>query len=315
MVRFILHRLLTLIPILLCASVVIFFMLRLGPSDPAMDYLRLSGLPPTDALLNSTRELLGLNEPLLIQYIVWLKKALVLDFGISYTTGRAVFPELLHFIPATLLLAGTALALILLISIPMGIIAARFRNQLPDHLVRVVMFIGVSIPNFWLAFLLVMLFSIYLHWLPALGFGGLSHLWLPAFSIALMSLSINARLIRANMLEIANQRHVTWARLRGISERRIELSHILRNAMLPVVTSLGMHIGELIGGTLVVESIFGWPGVGRYAVTAVFNRDYPVIQCVTLAMVVIYVLCNLLVDIVCAGVDPRIRKSTLESHV
>ncbi|MCA2015367.1 nickel ABC transporter permease subunit NikB [Vibrio tritonius] len=312
--RFVLHRLLTLIPIVLCASVIIFFMLRLGPSDPAMDNLRLSGLPPTDALLSSTREMLGLNQPLWVQYGVWVKKALCLDFGVSYTTGRAVLPELLHFIPATLLLAGTALVMILLLSIPMGIMAARWRNRLPDHLARLVMFIGVSIPNFWLAFLLVILFSIHLHWLPPLGYGTLSHLWMPAFSIAFMSLSINARLIRTNMLEIATQRHVVWARLRGVNERRIELSHILRNALLPVVTSLGMHIGELIGGTLVVESIFGWPGVGRYAVTAVFNRDYPVIQCVTLVMVVIYVLCNLFVDIACAALDPRVRKSTLESH-
>lgn len=311
---FIYRRLLLLIPILLTASAVIFFILRLGPSNPAMDYLRLSGLPPTTALLNSTREMLGLDKPMLVQYVIWLGKAIHLDFGISYATQRPVFPELISFVPATLILAGTALMMILILSIPMGIIAARYRNQLPDQLVRTVLFIGVSVPNFWLAFLLVLLFAVHLQWLPAMGFGGWTHIMMPAFSIALMSLSINARLIRTNMLEVAGQRHVTWARLRGVSEHRIEVSHILRNAMLPVITSLGMHIGELIGGTLVIESIFGWPGVGRYAVTAVFNRDYPVIQCFTLLMVVVYVVCNLIVDILYATLDPRIRKTTHEAQ-
>lgn len=308
--RFICRRMLLLIPILLMTSAIIFFMLRLGPSDPAMDYLRLSGLPPTTELLNSTREILGLDKPIWIQYVVWLGKVIHLDFGISYATQRPVFPELLGFVPATLKLAGTALAIILMVSIPMGVISARYRNKLPDQLIRLVLFMGVSIPNFWLAFLLIILFAVHLHWLPAMGLGGLSHLLMPACSIAFMSLSINARLIRTNMLETAGQRHVIWARLRGVGERKIEVHHILRNAMLPVVTSLGMHIGELICGTLVIESIFGWPGVGRYAVTAVFNRDYPVIQCATLLMVVIFVLCNLVVDMLYAAFDPRIRKSS-----
>ncbi|MDW6004846.1 nickel ABC transporter permease subunit NikB [Vibrio mangrovi] len=313
--HFIYRRLLLLIPILLIASAIIFFILRLGPSDPALDYLRLSGLPPTTELLQSTREMLGLNKPLLTQYLIWLQQAVQLDFGTSYATQRPVFPELISFVPATLLLAGTALVMILVFSVPMGVIAARYRNRIPDHLIRIVLFMGVSMPNFWLAFLLVILFAVHLHWLPALGYGGFSHLIMPAFSIALMSLSMNARLIRTNMLEVAGQRHVIWARLRGVSERKIEISHILRNAMLPVITALGMHIGELIGGTLVIESIFGWPGVGRYAVTAVFNRDYPVIQCFTLFMVIIYVVCNLIVDILYAALDPRIRKTTDEVPV
>lgn len=306
------RRLLMLIPMLWVSSALIFFILRLGPSDPAMDYLRLSGLPPTTELLNSTREMLGLNQPIFIQYIDWLRHAIHLDFGTSYATQRDVFSELLSYVPATLKLAGTALAMILCLSIPLGIISARYRNRLPDHLIRLFLFLGVSMPNFWLAFLLIILFSVHLHWLPAMGLGGASHLVMPAFSIAFMSLSINARLIRTNMLEVSGQRHVTWARLRGIGERKIEYSHVLRNALLPVITSLGMHIGELIGGTLVIESIFGWPGVGRFAVTAVFNRDYPVIQCFTLLMVIVYVICNLLVDIGCAVLDPRIRRANSE---
>ncbi|APG20376.1 nickel ABC transporter permease subunit NikB [Kosakonia radicincitans DSM 16656] len=307
MSRYLLRRLLILIPMILAASVVIFLLLRLGTGDPAMDYLRLSSLPPTPEMIAATRAQLGLDQPLAAQYLHWLWRALHLDFGISYATQRPVLDDVLHFLPATLLLAGAALALILLISVPLGIWAARHRDGLPDFIVRAIAFLGVSMPNFWLAFLLVMFFSVHLQWLPALGYGGWQHLILPAVSIALMSLSINARLLRASMLEAAGQRHVTWARLRGLNEKQTERGHILRNAGLPVITALGMHIGELIGGTMIIENIFAWPGIGRYAVSAIFNRDYPVIQCFTLVMVVVFVLCNLVVDLLSAALDPRIR--------
>ncbi|TCB98724.1 nickel ABC transporter permease subunit NikB [Kosakonia quasisacchari] len=307
MSRFLLYRLLLLIPMIVAASVVIFLLLRLGTGDPAMDYLRLSNLPPTAEMIAATRIQLGLDQPLASQYLHWLWRALHLDFGISYATQRPVLDDVLHFLPATLQLAGAALALILLTSVPLGIWAARHRDGLPDFVVRAVAFLGVSMPNFWLAFLLVMFFSVHLQWLPAMGYGGWQHLILPAISIAFMSLAINARLLRASMLEAAGQRHVTWARLRGLSDKQTERRHILRNASLPVITALGMHIGELIGGTMIIESIFAWPGIGRYAVSAIFNRDYPVIQCFTLVMVMVFVLCNLLVDLLSAALDPRIR--------
>lgn len=309
MARFILRRLLLLVPMLLAASLVIFLLLRLGPSDPAMDYLRLSRLPPTPQALEDARVFLGLDRPIVVQYLDWLGRALQLDFGISYATQRPVLPDLLHFLPATLQLAGLALLLTLTVSVPLGMWAARHRDGIPDQIVRLVAFLGVSMPNFWLGFLLVLLFSVHLGWLPAMGRGTWAHMILPAVAIALMSLAINARLLRASMLEVAGQRHVVYARLRGLSERRVERSHVLRNALLPIITATGMHVGELIGGTLIIESIFGWPGVGRYAVSAIFNRDYPVIQCFTLLMVGIFVLCNLLVDIAYAYADPRIRLS------
>lgn len=307
MLRYILRRILLLIPLLLAASVIVFLLLRYGSGDPAMDYLRLSNLPPTAEMLASTRIMLGLDQLLTVQYGTWLWKALHLDFGTSYATQRPVLNDLLQFLPATLQLAGAALLIILFTSIPLGIWAARHRNRLPDFVVRIIAFLGVSMPNFWLSFLLIMLFSVWLKWLPALGYGSWQHLILPAISIALMSLAINARLLRASMLEVAGQRHVSWARLRGLNDKQTERRHILRNALLPIVTALGMHIGELIGGTMIIESIFAWPGIGRYAVSAIFNRDYPVIQCFTLMMVVVYVLCNLLVDLLNAVLDPRIR--------
>lgn len=309
MAGFILRRLLLLPPMLLLASLVIFLLLRLGPSDPAMDYLRLSRVPPTPQALESARAMLGLDRPLTVQYVDWLWNALHLDFGVSYATQRPVLPDLLYYLPATLQLAGFALVLTLGISVPLGMWAARHRDRIPDQIVRLVAFVGVSMPNFWLGFLLVLLFSVYLGWLPPMGRGSWAHIVMPAIAISFMSLSINARLLRASMLEVAGQRHVTYARLRGLSDRTVERSHVLRNALLPIITATGMHIGELIGGTLIIESIFGWPGVGRYAASAIFNRDYPVIQCFTLLMVAIFVVCNLVVDIVYAWADPRIRLS------
>ncbi|WP_159864317.1 MULTISPECIES: nickel ABC transporter permease subunit NikB [unclassified Raoultella] len=306
--RYVLRRILLLMPMIFAASVIIFLMLRLGTGDPVLDYLRLSNLPPTPEMVASTRAMLGLDQPLVAQYASWLWKALHLDFGLSFATQRPVLDDVMHFLPATLQLAGAALVIILLTSVPLGIWAARHRDRPADFIVRAIAFLGVSMPNFWLAFLLVMLFSVYLQWLPALGYGGWRHLILPAASIALMSLAINARLLRASMLEVAGQRHVTWARLRGLSDRQTERRHILRNASLPVVTAIGMHIAELIGGTMIIENIFAWPGIGRYAVSAIFNRDYPVIQCFTLVMVVVFALCNLTVDLLNAALDPRIRR-------
>ncbi|MEJ5081343.1 nickel ABC transporter permease subunit NikB [Ochrobactrum sp. MYb379] len=309
MPAFILRRVLLLIPMLLGASLFIFLTLRLGPSDPAMDYLRLSKVPPTPQALENARQMLGLDQPIFVQYFEWLWNALRLDFGISYATQRTVLPDILHFLPATLQLAGLALLLTIGLSIPLGMWAARYREKWPDQFVRFIAFVGVSMPNFWLGFLLVLVFSVHLGWLPPMGKGGISHIIMPVIAISFMSLAINARLLRASMLEVSGQRHVRYARLRGLSDRRVEHSHILRNAWLPIITAIGMHIGELIGGALIIESIFGWPGVGRYAVSAILNRDYPVIQCFTLLMVVIYVLCNLIVDIIYAIADPRIRLS------
>ncbi|QIG48918.1 nickel ABC transporter permease subunit NikB [Nordella sp. HKS 07] len=307
MLRFIVGRIALLPPMLLGVSAVVFLMLRLGRGDPALDYLRLSQIPPTDEAIAKVRILLGLDRPLLEQYFSWLWDAMRLDFGVSYVTRRPVLDEFLYYLPATLQLAAFALLITLVVSIPLGIWAARHPDRLPDHIVRGIAFIGVSMPNFWLGFLLVIAFSLWLGWLPPLGKGGLEHVLMPAVAVSLMSLSINARLLRASMLEVGAQRHVLYARLRGLSDRRITQNHILRNAMLPIVTATGMHVGELIGGTLVVENIFDWPGLGRYAVSAIYNRDFPVLLCFVLLMTVIFVLCNLLIDILYAWLDPRIR--------
>lgn len=307
MLRFIAGRL-ALIPLMLLGvSGLVFAMLRLGRGDPALDYLRLSQIPPTDAAIAKARVLLGLDRPLVEQYLSWLWDALRLDFGVSYATRRPVLDEFLYYLPATLQLAAVALLVTLAVSVPLGIWAARHPDKLPDQIVRGIAFIGVSMPNFWLGFLLVMVFSVWLGLLPPLGKGGVEHILMPVLAVSLMSLSINARMLRTSMLEAGGQRHVLYARLRGLSDRNVTRHHILRNALLPIVTATGMHIGELIGGTLVVENIFGWPGLGRYAVSAIYNRDFPVLQCFVLLMTLIFVLCNLIIDILYAWLDPRIR--------
>lgn len=307
MLRFIAGRL-ALIPLMLLGvSGLVFAMLRLGRGDPALDYLRLSQIPPTDAAIAKARVLLGLDRPLVEQYLSWLWDALRLDFGVSYATRRPVLDEFLYYLPATLQLAAVALLVTLAVSVPLGIWAARHPDKLPDQIVRGIAFIGVSMPNFWLGFLLVMVFSVWLGLLPPLGKGGVEHMLMPVLAVSLMSLSINARMLRTSMLEAGGQRHVLYARLRGLSDRNVTRHHILRNALLPIVTATGMHIGELIGGTLVVENIFGWPGLGRYAVSAIYNRDFPVLQCFVLLMTLIFVLCNLIIDILYAWLDPRIR--------
>lgn len=307
MVRFIIQRLLLLIPLLFAVSVVVFLILRLGPNDPAISYLRLSQIPPTDEALAAAREFLGLNRPLFTQYVDWFTRAIRLDFGLSYVTRRAVLSEILYYLPATLNLAGISLMLTLVLSIPLGMWAALNRDRWPDHLTRGLAFFGVSMPNFWLGFMLVTIFSIWLEWLPSMGRGTPAHIVMPAVSLALMSMSINIRLIRASMLENLGSRSVLYARARGLKERTVIGVHVFKNSLIPVVTAIAMHAGELLGGAVVVESIFAWPGVGRFAVSAIYNRDYPVMQCFILLMVVIFVVCNLLVDICYAWLDPRIR--------
>ncbi len=307
MLKFVIKRLLLLIPILLGVSLAVFLLLRTGDNDPAMSYLRLSGIPPTDAALAEARQALGLDRPLPMQYLSWLGKAVRLDFGVSYVTGAPVTKHLLHYLPATLYLAAVSLLMTLALSLPLGVLAAVCKNGWPDRLGRLIAYLGVSTPSFWLGFIMILVFSVKLGWLPSMGVGGIEHVIMPAFSVALMSLCINARLIRGGMLEQMNARHILYARIRGVTEARVIGMHVLKNSLIPVITALGMHIGEILGGAVVAEVVFSWPGVGRYAVSAIYNRDFPVMQCFVLMMTVIFVLCNLLTDILYATIDPRIR--------
>lgn len=307
MLGFAVRRLLTLVPLLLIVSLVFFLMLRLGRSDPALDYLRLSQVPPTDVALALARQQLGLDQSLAAQYLGWLSGALRLDLGRSWSTGRPVLEEVLHFLPASLQLAGAALLVVMLVGLPLGLVAALYRDRWPDHLTRAIAFLGVSLPNFWLGFLLVLLFSVQLGWLPAMGRDGPVSIIMPAVATATMSACVTLRLMRSAVLGVLGERHLTFARARGLPRRTILGRHVVLNAMIPPLTALGLHVGELLGGAMVVEMVFAWPGLGRYALMAITNRDFPVLQGFVLVMTLVFVLCNLLVDLAYAWVDPRIR--------
>jgi nickel transport system permease protein len=303
------RRVLTLAPLLLVVSAVFFFLLRLGRGDPAMDYLRLAQIPPTDAALALARRELGLDRPLLAQYAAWLGDALRGDLGRSWSSGRPVTGDILQALPASLELAGAALLVVVLVGAPLGLLAALYRDRWPDHLTRGIAFLGVSLPNFWLGFLLVLLFSVQLGWLPAMGRDGPGSLILPALATAFMSTCVMLRLTRGSVLGVLGERHLVFARARGLPGRVILGRHVLLNAMVPPLTALGLHLGELMGGAMVVEMVFGWPGLGRLALLAITNRDYPMLQGFVLVLTLVFVLGNLLVDLAYAWLDPRIRFS------
>lgn len=307
MKKYILKRTLYIIPMMFVISVFIFLILRLNGTDAAMSYLNVSGISPTDEALAHARAELGLDKGLIEQYIIWIKDAVSLNFGTSYITGRDVSADMAYYLPNTLKLALFALILTLTISIPLGVLSAIYKDKFIDHAARVISFIGVSTPGFWLGLILIWIFSVKLGILPPFGSGSLANLIMPGFAIAFMSIAINARLVRTNMLYIKNSRHVLYAKQRGVGKFTITLHHIFKNALLPIITALGMHVGELIGGAMIIENIFAYPGVGRYAVSAIANNDYPVIQCFILLMAFAFIIFNLIIDILYAYADPRVR--------
>lgn len=307
MAKFIIKRVLYAILCLFLASIFIFLLLRLNGTDAVLNYLYVSGIAPTDEAISNARVMLGLNESIYSQYIKWISGALRFDFGYSYFTNRAIGPDLFEYLINTLKLTSFAFLLTLAISFPFGILSAIYKNRFFDYFVRVFSFLGVSTPNFWLGLLFILFFSVKLGWLPPFGIGGFSHIIMPALAISFMSIAINARFIRVNFLESSNERYITYAKMRGVSKSKIYIKHILTNSLLPLITAFGMHIGELFGGALVIENIFAYPGVGRYAVGAIYNSDYPVIQAFILMMCFVFILINLITDIVYVMIDPRIK--------
>jgi nickel transport system permease protein len=237
----------------------------------------------------------------------WFIKAVRMDFGRSYVTKRVVIDDILYYLPATLQLTFVSLLLTIILSITLGVLSAKHPNSLIDNIGRGISFFGVSMPNFFFGFLLVYFFSVTFRLLPPMGKSGLQHFIMPSITLSLMSIAILIRFVRTNMIEEMNHRYILYARARGVTEGRITWNHQFKSGMIPIITVLGMHLGELLGGAVVVETIFAWPGVGRYAVSAIYNRDFPVIQCFLLIMTIIFVLCNLLVDILYAWIDPRNR--------
>ncbi|MGG0790938.1 nickel ABC transporter permease [Peribacillus simplex] len=304
---FIFKRLTSLIPILFGISLITFILLHLIPGDPAVAYLRASHIPPTNETVAALRVELGLNKPLYVQYFGWLGKVLQLDLGMSYVSNNSVWEEIVvHFFP-TVQLTFASLILIVVISLPIGMISAIYKGKFIDQFSRIVAFVSVSMPTFWLGFLLIYFLSVKLDLFPVLGRGTLAHLALPSLTLAFAYIGTYIRLLRASMLGNLNEPFVVYARARGLRQRLIVIRHVLKRSLLPVITGLGMSFGNMLSGAVIVETIFAWPGMGQLFVTSILNQDYPMIQGCVLFMGVIFVVCNLLVDLTYSFLDPRIR--------
>ncbi|MCZ8511864.1 nickel ABC transporter permease subunit NikB [Paenibacillus filicis] len=301
-------RLLAVIPIFLFATLLSFVLIHLSPVDPAEVYLTVAHIHPTEELLAQVRHEFGLDQPLLVQYIQSLIKMCRLDFGTSYVTKEPVWQEVAHRMPATLQLAFSSICLAVLISVPIGFLSAIYKNSVIDHFSRLLAFFGASIPQFWLGYLLVYFLSVKLDLFPVQGKGTWAHLVLPSFTLALGLIAIYTRLLRTSMLEQMQESYVLYARTRGIKEKVIMGKHVLKIAISPMITGLGMNIGKLLSGTIIVEVVFSWPGFGRYFVDAILNRDIPVIQCYVLLAACIFIVCNLIVDLLQMAMDPRISR-------
>ncbi len=308
---YIVRRLLGLLPLLLAISFFSFVIIQLSPSDPAEVAIRVNALTPTPELIAEVREEMGLDKPFLERYLTWLNNAVHGDLGKRYVDGKSVAGEMLKALPPTLMLAATSAALMLACSIAAAFVGVLFEGRWPDLLLRGLIFLGTSVPAFWAGLLLIWLFAVHLDLLPTGGLSGPSSLVLPAVTLALPYISAYARLLRNSMVQTKQQNFVLYAKACGRSRGAV-LRHIFRNSLQSSLTGLGMSLPKLVAGTFVVECIFAWPGLGRLCVTAIFNRDFPVIQAYVLLMAVLFVLCNLCMDICSALVDPRLRERGLQ---
>ncbi len=307
MVRYILKRLLQLVVVLLGVTFLTFMITQATPSDAAeMKYVSMGMMPSTE-LLEKTREEMGLNDPVLIQYGRWLGNVLHGDLGESSKFGESVWTQMTRKLPMTLKLAGVSLIVVILISFPLGILSAVKKNKAADYIIRFFSFFGVSMPNFWLALLLMYIFAVRLGWFKVVSADSVQGMILPVATLTIPMISSYARQIRAALLEELNANYVIGARARGIPERRIIWGHVLPNAILPIITLLGLSVGHLLGGAAIIETIFSWQGIGNMVVEAIRVRDYPLIQGYVIWMAIIYVTVNLIVDIAYRLLDPQIR--------
>lgn len=312
---YIVRRLLQAIPTLLIISLLIFSLLYITPGDPVDLILGTEDGTVSEEQRAVVEEQWGLDKPFLVRYVDFVVNACKGDLGTSYATNQDVFESVMVRMPATLKLAAFSMLLALLVSVPLGILAALKHNSIWDSLATALATVGVSLPKFWFGLVLMIFFSLRLGWLPSTGSAELSeglgtflsYIIMPAASLALGMAATQTRMIRSSMLDVLNQDYVRYARSKGLRERVVIWGHALKNAMIPVITVIGGEVGGLLGGAVVTESIFSWPGVGRLMMNSISKRDYPMIQGITLMLCISYLLVNLFIDIVYAWVDPRIR--------
>lgn len=307
MIRYILRRLLLLVPVMLVASFLSFSILFLSPGDPAELILRrLSQDIPTAEQVTAFNAAHGLDQPLPIQYLWWLSDVFQGDMGLSLMTGEPVFREYRQRFGPTVELFLLAQVVSIIIAFPLGILSAVRANSKIDHICRLTALSGMSVPNFWLALLLIYFFAVKFRWLPAFGYGHSEHIILPVLTLGIAGAMSLMRLTRTSLLEVLRLDYVKMARSKGLREKVVITKHVLRNALIPVVTAIGIHLGHMTTGTVIIETIFAWPGIGSFLVQAVEARDFPVVQGFVLMSALIFVLLNLAVDILYVYLDPRI---------
>ena len=308
MLGYLLQRLLGALSVLFVVSLVAFGLYALTPGDPAVVLLEASGIhsPPREAV-EAKRLELHLNDPLPVQYVNWLGGALHGDFGRSFRSYTPVSDLYLSRIGATALLASVATLLSLIIGLPLGVVAAYQRGRLADRAAQIVVALGGSMPGFWIGLLLILVFAVELHWLPAFGSPTPQGIVLPAIVLAVANVAVLTRLTRSSVLDVLSQEFVTVARAKGLSAHAVRVRHVLRNTYIPLLTVLGLLFANLMVGTAVVEYVFAWPGIGRLAIDSALLRDEPVVVGFTVAAGLIFTMMNLLVDMAIAAVDPRVR--------
>lgn len=306
MVAYIAKRIFAVIPIVLFAILLMFALVRMSPVDPAEAYLAAANIHPTEELLAEKRHEFGLDQPLIVQYFQTVKNIALLDFGNSYMTNTPVWEEVAARLPATFQLAASSILLSILISVPLGFLSAIYKNGPIDHFSKGLSYFGASIPQFWLGYLLIFFFAVKLDLFPVEGRGSWQHLVLPSVTLSVALIAIYTRLLRASVLEELQEFYVLYARTRGIKESAIMVKHVLKIAISPMMTGLGMNLGKLLTGTIIVEQVFSWPGFGRYFIEAIFNRDIPVIQCYVVLAACLFIVCNLIVELLQLYMDPRI---------
>jgi peptide/nickel transport system permease protein len=306
--RYIARRLAYLVPVWLGISILAFALALLAPGDPVRQVLQASGIDaPSAEQVVALRRQLGLDQPGPVRFAIWLSNAVRGDLGRSYSTGEPVLQSLIDRFPRTAVLALLAVSLGLAIAVPLGIVSALFRDSVVDQIGRLGALVGASIPSFWLAYLLILFFAVQLRLLPVAGASEPRHIVLPALTLAIGAAASLTRLTRSAMLEELFQDYVRTARSKGLRERVVVVTHALRNALIAIVTITGIRLAALLGGAVIVETIFAWPGIGKYVVDSIFSRDYPTIQGFVLFTGTVVLLVNLAVDVSYVWLDPRVR--------
>jgi len=302
--RYIAQRFVAAIITLIGISLIVFLLVRLLPGDPARI---IAGLLASEEDVRLIRVSLGLDRPLPVQYAIFFGRLVRGDLGISARTQEPVLKEVLARLPATIKLAVISMTIAGVVGVLGGVAAAYWRNSLLDFLISVGTLFGVSMPVYWLGLMLIVLFAVRLHWLPAAGSERPASYIMPSLTLAAFSMALVARMTRSSMLEVLGEDYVRTARAKGLSERMVILRHALKNAFIPVLTVIGLQFGTLLGGAVLTETVFGWPGMGQLLVNSIFSRDYPMVQGIVLVFSFLFILVNLVVDILYAYVDPRIH--------